>query len=1225
MRGFTEPRNLALAITRRAGGPSYSRNFSAGIGRGRGGESGKYDDAEEPLFSASYGHGAPKGGPLNAGVLGRGGSHNSSPGAPFSGSSAGRGFNNLNQTETHSVNNGPLFSNVSFGRGSVSRNQGGDPKPQQRPALNLGSGGFGRGRSVENNDALPEDIFSPEERGTLSSWSKWDQKLGKVDAKNDPSPAEMRLVLDERSSSVLPFPAIPQQQRGQRGHERQTKALQSPGIAPSFQAAPPYQQPPSPPAFQSSGNASPFQAVPPKHQPPSPLALQSQGIAPSFQAAPPYQEPPSSPAFQSSGNASPFQAVPPQHQPPSPLGWQQPAQQPYHDTKFQPWPSMQNAPSPTGWPQPVQRPVYDARVQLQPRMQSTQPPTGWQQPVQQPNYDARVQPQPSIQYTPPPTDLNSGWQQPVQQPYYDVNVQPQPSIHYTPPPSGWQQQTVQQPYMQYTPPPTAWQPPASPLPPQAYFMQQQPPPGSPGRQPIHDLPGKSGQPHGAFATDDWRPPSSGGAMQWRQQPFDPVQPSSESHQGHPYGGEFVEPLVAPPSSVNVSGSNYNWGPASPESICVSEQQQTVSVPTHGHRGLDYEGKVDDLYKQNKLMEIDDIYREMKAAQIRASAKTYGTILQSYLQLGKMDKVSMIYQEMSGVLFAGEKYKDEVVKETTTARRVEAPTPHRSEGAASSTKTPRGAQAEAEYEEDREVTFSRTMETPSSGTGVKSFTSSGQPEPSVGRGMGRGIKVERHGSEQSVGTGRGGATFGQPEPIVGRGMGRGMKVERHGSEPRVGTGRGGAASPGSGQGAQFETKHEEDGDFTFSRNIGTPSTSSDTEAQSFTSFGAERSVGRGVGRGMKVETYGSEPSVGTGRGRGKVGSFFNFDLSAGVGSADQGAAFGKKSLQFDQESKTEVQDEYSQTFTPVIQHEWYAFAPEGLSVGPGAGRGRPQSPQARGLGLQQAPPLYSLDSRSLPDEPQFSDPEEEPLESSLSAEEAEAAAERAMRILTEKRVNRYKNMFEFDDQVVKRSPLGLARSLRERKQPKMPEKVEKAVRLTGEDELKEAETLKAMEENETLKELQHSFDQFMKTYGEMGVEPEHELGDFTNPDIEEKPFMPFEEYLEKAKPNIMKTGLIRSEKEWQDMVQETIRHLPYYEAFVERHGGPGRYTAKQENEDLEEIAGTLPSDVGRAAKSFVQRSLTTMKSNPGLNLQQKQWMLASMVMDQRVAGHISFLE
>ena len=48
---------------------------------------------------------------------------------------------------------------------------------------------------------------------------------------------------------------------------------------------------------------------------------------------------------------------------------------------------------------------------------------------------------------------------------------------------------------------------------------------------------------------------------------------------------------------------------------------------------------------------------------------------------------------------------------------------------------------------------------------------------------------------------------------------------------------------------------------------------------------------------------------------------------------------------------------------------------------------------------------------------------------------------------------------------------------------------------------------------------------------MLLEPEHELGDFTNPDIDEKPMMPLEEYLEKAKPDVMKTGLF-TEKQWR---------------------------------------------------------------------------------------------
>ncbi|KAI5066429.1 hypothetical protein GOP47_0019053 [Adiantum capillus-veneris] len=157
---------------KRARGPSYSRNFSAGIGQGRGGESGKYDDAEEPLFSANYGHGALKGGPFNGVFLGRGGPHNSSSRAPFGGPL---------KTMMHCVKT------------------------------------------------------SSHQTSTISSWSKWDQKLGKVDAKIDPSLAEMWLVQDESSWSVLPCPAIPQQQRG---HERQTKVPKDFIIFPSCSSIP---------------------------------------------------------------------------------------------------------------------------------------------------------------------------------------------------------------------------------------------------------------------------------------------------------------------------------------------------------------------------------------------------------------------------------------------------------------------------------------------------------------------------------------------------------------------------------------------------------------------------------------------------------------------------------------------------------------------------------------------------------------------------------------------------------------------------------------------------------------------------------------------------------------------------------------------------------------------------------------------------------------------------
>jgi hypothetical protein len=63
---------------------------------------------------------------------------------------------------------------------------------------------------------------------------------------------------------------------------------------------------------------------------------------------------------------------------------------------------------------------------------------------------------------------------------------------------------------------------------------------------------------------------------------------------------------------------------------------------------------------------------------------------------------------------------------------------------------------------------------------------------------------------------------------------------------------------------------------------------------------------------------------------------------------------------------------------------------------------------------------------------------------------------------------------------------------------------------------------------------------------------------------------------------------------QRMVDGVLQNQSYFEEVVEQYSGPGRYTAKQENEDLEEIASTLPSDVGPAAQAFVQRSLTTLK-------------------------------
>eukprot|EP00250_Pteridium_aquilinum_P006276 c16227_g1_i1 orf=119-1171(+) len=350
MRGFVEPRTLAAAISQRARGPSCTRSYSAGFGRGRGEGPGRYVDTEESAFSASYGHGAPldsgsagRGGPLNAGFPGRGGAPgapNTSFGSPFGSSSTGRGLGNLNQTHP-SDTNGPLLSSISLGRGSFLQRPGddllSDDKLPTKPSLSFGSAGFGRGKPVEKVSA-PEEIFSSDRKSALSSWSKWDEMAKKFDPKDDASPAELRLLGDEESTNILQFPGAPQQPRRVGGDGR-TQAWQSPASAPPVRAAP-FQQPPSPKGQLPSPSSPGWQSI---QQPHIDARVQSQ---PSNSYA----------------------------------GWQQPTQQPYYDARVQ--------------QQPIQQPYYDARVQQQPIQQPYYDARVQQQPIQQPYYDARVQQQP---------------------------------------------------------------------------------------------------------------------------------------------------------------------------------------------------------------------------------------------------------------------------------------------------------------------------------------------------------------------------------------------------------------------------------------------------------------------------------------------------------------------------------------------------------------------------------------------------------------------------------------------------------------------------------------------------------------------------------------------------------------------------------------------------------------------------------------------------------------
>lgn len=1131
MRGVVEPRSLAVAITR-ARGPSCSRSYSVGTGRGRGDGFGKYGDTEESFFGGSYGHGVPlnsssagRGGPLKPNFAGRGGPLNPTLGAPeaaspssgvqFGSSSAGRGFADTKQTQLSGTGNGlgsgPLLPNISLGRGSPLQRPTEDlvfsdrKPPPTMPSLGLGVGGFGRGKPAQN--ASPsEDLLSSERRGVLPKWSKWDEKLKKLDPREGASPAELRLLGDEEPTSVLRFPAVARESR-QLDQGPQAKGWQSP----------------------------------PATGPPRASAL--------FQQSPP----PRSSGFEK--------------------GWQKPIQQPLYDARVQPQPPLRYPVPQTGWQQPSpMQSHYDTSGQPPPTF-STQQPSPPRPPVsQQMDWGHAATRQPTAPVY--PTSVNAFTRTPASVTNIKGGTYDDAGLH-TPPASAMGGSYYDGSRKAFTNPSESGidEPyhyverqgvPAGPAMQDSYYStayhtgEQQPDFTASAMEltqadsgmPYHEEPyldnQETGQPawmtsapettqqaHAGYQMGDWGYNSSSGATQEMVPPYDPSQYISESNQGK-YLSDSGSMEAPPPAShitSEASDYDYDWGQATPEPS-FDPNKLNPEAPLHAKAGLDYEGRIEECFKQGKLEDIDSIYNEMKAAQVRASAKTYDTLIQTYIQLKKMDKVPQVYQEMSGILFSNDKTQNVRPKETSTAM-----------GDENSTMQEAGHAASEELSRSSHDT--------------QDWDNKGKPE-------------------------------------IG---------------------------------------YEEEGGFTKLRDPAENNTSSvhpDTIAQGFSPFkGMEASAGLGMGRGKKVD------------------SFFSFDFSQGS-ELGGGARYGRGHLQADQEVKPEMHDDYSQTFTPVIQPGWYAFAPEGVTVGPGAGRGRPLSPQALDLGsgssmpfpsqqfdsgagrgrssyaqrmeaaLRQAPPLYSRDVSA---KPQYDYPQEpqEPSQPLLSKEEA---GERAMKILNARLSRRYSRMEDWsreeddDDRATIRRKssdrMALARFPREKRQPKKPIEEEKTVQLTEEEAKKEAERLKAMEQNEAIEELQDTLTQFMKCYGEMALEPEHELGDFTNPDIDEKPIMPLEEFLEKAKPNIMKTGLVRSEEEWRKMVDEALRHAPYFEEFAEQYGGPGRYTAKQENEDLEEIASTLPSDVGPNAQAFVQRSLITLKSNPGYNLDEKQWMLATMV-------------
>ncbi|KAI3778187.1 hypothetical protein L2E82_07280 [Cichorium intybus] len=92
------------------------------------------------------------------------------------------------------------------------------------------------------------------------------------------------------------------------------------------------------------------------------------------------------------------------------------------------------------------------------------------------------------------------------------------------------------------------------------------------------------------------------------------------------------------------------------------------------------------------------------------------------------------------------------------------------------------------------------------------------------------------------------------------------------------------------------------------------------------------------------------------------------------------------------------------------------------------------------------------------------------------------------------------------------------------------------------------------------------------------ELEYLMADFdTNPDIDEKPLMSHEEALEKMKPFLMAYENIVREKEWWEVVEETMKNVPLMKQLVEYYNGcnTNRVTAKKQVDEVQIVTKTLP--------------------------------------------------
>uniref|UniRef100_A0A0E0GWU3 Uncharacterized protein n=1 Tax=Oryza nivara TaxID=4536 RepID=A0A0E0GWU3_ORYNI len=117
------------------------------------------------------------------------------------------------------------------------------------------------------------------------------------------------------------------------------------------------------------------------------------------------------------------------------------------------------------------------------------------------------------------------------------------------------------------------------------------------------------------------------------------------------------------------------------------------------------------------------------------------------------------------------------------------------------------------------------------------------------------------------------------------------------------------------------------------------------------------------------------------------------------------------------------------------------------------------------------------------------------------------------------------------------------------------------------------------------------------------EPEYHVN-FNNPDIEEKPPMSLEDMLQKVKPFIVAYEGIQNQEEWEEAVKDVMARAPHMKELIDMYSGPDVVTAKQQEEELQRVANTLPGNIPSSVKRFTDKTLLSLKNNPGWGFDKK---------------------